>query len=187
MFDGPGGQTTDGTGGAWHSSQNFTMAPMSADSNVAGTLKRGEGLGNRYDSFRQAGKNLVSSNWDKAKQANSDAAHLHELNFPVGREQGFTDGHIVVGDLVLGGIAREAKGDLGFHVAELAANLPVGSNLIGYITIHPNADFEKKVVGHDIGVVNNWYGIQTKVYYQAPRSITNWGRYDAGPPKVIDN
>ncbi len=110
-----------------------------------------------------------------------------EMIGPIGQVNGFNAGHFFPGPFYAGIgkiLAGKYAGDQGSRIDLLAANLPRGSHLVGYYTVHIHYD-PSRIQHIDALRFQNYWGIAARILMKSPGYNGNWDqpRYYSFPPE----
>jgi RHS repeat-associated protein len=134
-----------------------------------------------YGTGSEAAKAGVDPAYDVAERTRD-----REMIGPVGQINGFNSGHLFSGpfDPGIGKILKGPyAGDQGSYIDRLTANLPKGSHLVGYYTVHPHFD-PSRVQHIDAPIFERHWGIPAHILMKAPGYNDNWDKpmYYSYPP-----
>jgi len=135
----------------------------------------------QYDTISKAGKAGVDPAYDTAKITRD-----REMTGPIGQVDATKSGHYFPGPVEPGmGVIKKGPdaGKQGSYIDRLTGDLPQGSHLVGYYTVHIHYDPERmqKV---DAPRFSNYWGISARIIMKSPGFSGNWDRplYSSYPP-----
>jgi RHS repeat-associated protein len=110
-----------------------------------------------------------------------------EMIGPIGQVNGFNAGHFFPGPFYAGIgkiLTGKYAGDQGSRIDLLAANLPRGSHLVGYYTVHIHYD-PSRIQHVDAPRFQNYWGMAARILMKSPGYNGNWEqpRYYSFPPE----
>ena len=150
---------------------NLSMATQNLSFAQADSARSLEGTNSKLaihaeDTGFSAAKGLMDKGYDVAKQTKD-----REMMGPMGQVDGSTSGRFVAGPYGpgIGKIppGKPHAGDQGSYIDNLTANLPVGTHLVGYYTVHIH--YDPSVLKHtDAPIFKQTWGIQPKIWMISP-------------------